>query len=99
MIDEPLAESTPATDWKLEVGEGTLAPRSALDVLTTLNEQVASGRVEEFMPIATGDVKPDGMTLRWIRGDRNEMLRRANEKPDVLLVDDNLCVHTDARFG
>jgi len=29
----------------------------------------------------------------------DEMLRRANEKPDVLLVDDNLCVHTDARFG
>ena len=34
-----------------------------------------------FMPIATGDVKPDGMTLRWIRGDRNEMLRRATQDP------------------
>src|SRR5687767_14551101 len=59
MIDEPLAGSAPATDWKLEVGEGTLAPRSALDVLTNLNERVASGRVDEFMPIATGFVPFD----------------------------------------
>jgi 4,5-dihydroxyphthalate decarboxylase len=36
-----------------------------------------------FMPIATGDVRPDGLTLRWIRGDRNEMLRRATQDPSV----------------
>ena len=30
-----------------------------------------------FMPIAAGDVRPDGMELNWIRGDRTEMLRRA----------------------
>lgn len=30
-----------------------------------------------FMPVATGDVRPKGMTLDWIRGDRTEMLRRA----------------------
>jgi replicative DNA helicase len=59
MIEEPLAESAPAADWKLEAGEGTLAPRSALDVLTNLNERIASGRVEEFMPIATGFVPLD----------------------------------------
>ncbi|MGH2455533.1 MAG: DnaB-like helicase C-terminal domain-containing protein [Candidatus Limnocylindria bacterium] len=59
MIDEPVAESASAPDWKLEVGEGTLAPRSALDVLTNLNERIASGRVEEFMPIATGFVPMD----------------------------------------
>ncbi|HET6379701.1 MAG TPA: DnaB-like helicase C-terminal domain-containing protein [candidate division Zixibacteria bacterium] len=59
MIDEPVAESTTASNWKLEVGEGTLAPRSALDVLTNLNERIASGRVEEFMPIATGFVPLD----------------------------------------
>lgn len=36
-----------------------------------------------FMPIATGDVKPQGLTLNWIRGDRNEMLRRATQDPAV----------------
>ena len=30
-----------------------------------------------YMHIASGDVKPDGLTLRWIRGDRTQMLRRA----------------------
>jgi len=63
MIDEPLAETqeTPAqaTEWKLEVGAGTLNPRSALDVLTNLNERIASGQVEEFMPMATGFVPMD----------------------------------------
>ena len=60
MIDEPLAETTAsAPTWKLEAGEGTLHPRSALDVLTNLNERIASGQVEEFMPIATGFVPMD----------------------------------------
>jgi replicative DNA helicase len=60
MIDEPLAEPTAtAESWKLEAGEGTLAPRSALDVLTNLNERIAGGQVEEFMPIATGFVPLD----------------------------------------
>jgi replicative DNA helicase len=63
MIDEPLTETqdTPAQapEWKLEVGAGTLNPRSALDVLTNLNERIASGQVEEFMPMATGFVPMD----------------------------------------
>ena len=60
MIDEPLAEPTEtAQPWKLESGAGTLAPRSALDVLTNLNERIASGEVDEFMPIATGFVPLD----------------------------------------
>ena len=42
MIEEPITESAETKDWKLEAGEGTLAPRSALDVLTSLNERVAS---------------------------------------------------------
>jgi len=58
MIDEPLTEPTEtAQPWKLEAG--TLAPRSALDVLTNLNERIASGEVDEFMPIATGFVPLD----------------------------------------
>jgi len=63
MIDEPLTETQDTAaltpEWKLEVGAGTLAPRSALDVLTNLNERIASGQVEEFMPIATGFVPLD----------------------------------------
>jgi replicative DNA helicase len=66
MIEEPKRktatkhdEAPPAADWKLDVGEGSLAPRSALDVLTTLNERVASGNIEDLMPIATGFVPLD----------------------------------------
>ena len=59
MIEEPITESAETADWKLEAGEGTLAPRSALDVLTNLNERIASGKVDEFMPIATGFVPLD----------------------------------------
>jgi 4,5-dihydroxyphthalate decarboxylase len=36
-----------------------------------------------LMPIATGDVKPVDLDLTWIRGDRNEMLRRATSDPEV----------------
>jgi Replicative DNA helicase len=60
MIDEPIAQSTPSRDnWQLEAGEGTLSPRSALDVLTNLNERIASGNIDEFQPIATGFVPLD----------------------------------------
>jgi len=61
MIDEPLTETAAShgPDWKLDAGEGTLAPRSALDVLTSLNERIASGKIDEFQPIATGFVPLD----------------------------------------
>ena len=36
-----------------------------------------------FLPIATGDVRPSGVSLTWIRGDRTEMLRRATDDPAV----------------
>lgn len=36
-----------------------------------------------LMPLATGDVKPADLDLTWIRGDRNEMLRRATSDPQV----------------
>ena len=35
------------------------------------------------MPIAAGDVRPKDLTLTWLRGDRNEMLRRATEDPGI----------------
>jgi 4,5-dihydroxyphthalate decarboxylase len=36
-----------------------------------------------FLPIATGDVRPKDLALTWIRGERNEMLRRATDDPAV----------------
>ncbi len=36
-----------------------------------------------FLPIATGDVQPRDLTLTWVRGDRNEMLRRATDDASV----------------
>jgi 4,5-dihydroxyphthalate decarboxylase len=36
-----------------------------------------------LMPIATGDVRPKDMVLTWVRGERNEMLRRATDDPGV----------------
>jgi replicative DNA helicase len=65
MIDEPVAEPKAAPpksqqpDWKLNAGEGTLMPRSALDVLTRLNERVAQGNIDDLVPIATGFVPMD----------------------------------------
>ena len=56
MIDDPLtdADQSAATDWKVEAATGAIAPRSALDVLTNLNERIAAGKVDEFQPIPTG---------------------------------------------
>jgi 4,5-dihydroxyphthalate decarboxylase len=36
-----------------------------------------------LMAIATGDVRPEKVRLTWVRGDRNEMLRRATDAPNV----------------
>ncbi|HEX2844141.1 MAG TPA: DnaB-like helicase C-terminal domain-containing protein, partial [Candidatus Limnocylindria bacterium] len=59
MTAEPVTTPQPSSDWKLEAGEGTLQPRSALDVLTSLNERVASGSIDDLVPIATGFVPMD----------------------------------------
>ena len=57
---DPLADLTPAAgEWGLADEAGALAPRSALDVLTNLNERIASGKVDEFQPIGTGFVPLD----------------------------------------
>lgn len=36
-----------------------------------------------FMPLATGDFRPQDLDLTWVRGDRSEMLRRAASDPAV----------------
>ena len=51
-------------------------PRPASVTLTCAN-------YVRFLPIASGDVRPRGLTLTWVRGERNEMLRRATDEPAV----------------
>ncbi len=73
MIDEPLSEPgaelddalagaphlTSVAEWATDPEDEGKGPRSALDVLTDLNERIASGKVDEFQPIATGFVPLD----------------------------------------
>src|SRR5688500_20153003 len=61
MIDEPIAQPKKKTDsdWKLDAADGTLAPRSALDVLNSLNARVATGGIDDLDPIATGFLPMD----------------------------------------
>ncbi len=58
----------------------------------TLAAQAGGGRPKltltaadyvRLMPIATGDVRPAGLDLTWLRGDRNQMLARAMSDPEV----------------
>jgi len=44
----------PKTEWRLDTATGSMAPRSALDVLITLNDKVASGRIGEYQPMPLG---------------------------------------------
>ena len=40
--------------WRLESPTGSMAPRSALDVLVDLNDKVVSGQLAEYQPIPLG---------------------------------------------
>jgi replicative DNA helicase len=40
--------------WRLDADNGSMAPRSALDVLVDLNDKIATGRVSEYQPIPLG---------------------------------------------
>ena len=40
--------------WRLDADTGSMAPRSALDVLVDLNDKVVSGRVGEYQPVPLG---------------------------------------------
>src|SRR3990172_7251525 len=46
-----------------------------------------------YTPLATGDVRPTGATLPWLRGDRSEMLRRASSDPTVDGGENSLAQH------
>jgi replicative DNA helicase len=40
--------------WRLDTANGSMAPRSALDVLVDLNEKVVGGQVSEYQPVPLG---------------------------------------------
>jgi replicative DNA helicase len=54
-----MATGAPAKPWFLETGRGSMAPRSAVDVLVDVNDQVAQGQLGEYEPIPLGMVPID----------------------------------------
>jgi hypothetical protein len=53
--------------WRLDADTGSMAPRSALDVLVDLNDKVTTGKVGEYQPVPLGFTPIDktiGMGLR-----------------------------------
>src|SRR5664279_2003652 len=44
----------PQLTWRLDTDNGSMVPRSALDVLVDLNDNLASGRFGEYQPIPLG---------------------------------------------
>ena len=52
-IPTPAQPATKA-QWRLDTDNGSMAPRSALDVLVDLNDKVTSGRVGEYQPVPLG---------------------------------------------
>jgi replicative DNA helicase len=43
-----------ASAWRLETDNGAMAPRSALDVLIDLNDNIATGKLGEYQPLPLG---------------------------------------------
>jgi replicative DNA helicase len=64
---DPVTEAAQKSSWRLDTANGSMAPRSALDVLVDLNEKVSTGRVGEYQPVPLGFTPMDktiGMGLR-----------------------------------
>ena len=40
--------------WRLDTPNGSMAPRTALDVLVDLNDKVSSGSVGDYQPVPLG---------------------------------------------
>jgi replicative DNA helicase len=46
--------TTPREAWRLDTDNGSMVPRSALDVLVDLNDRVTSGQIGEYQPVPLG---------------------------------------------
>jgi replicative DNA helicase len=59
--------ASPHAAWRLDTENGSLAPRSAMDVLVNLSDKVSAGDVGEYQPVPLGFTPLDktmGMGLR-----------------------------------
>src|SRR6188474_3113891 len=66
-LDPAAAASSVERGWQLDTANGSLRPRSALDVLVDLNEKVTTGNVGEYQPVPLGFTPLDktiGLGLR-----------------------------------
>ena len=54
MSTELEANAPPEATWRLDTDNGSLVPRSALDVLVDLNDRVTKGDVGEYQPVPVG---------------------------------------------
>ena len=52
--DPAAAASSVERGWRLDTDNGSMAPRSALDVLVDLNERVTTGHLAEYQPVPLG---------------------------------------------
>jgi replicative DNA helicase len=48
------ADTAAAQGWRLDTANGSMAPRSALDVLVDLNDRVTTGKLAEYQPVPLG---------------------------------------------
>ena len=51
---DPAAAQSDGTPWRLDTDNGSMRPRSALDVLVDLNERVTTGHLAEYQPVPLG---------------------------------------------
>ena len=65
------------------VAAGAVAGARGRQTASRAGLTLACANYVRFLPIATGDVRPRGIDLTWMRGERNEMLRRATDDPAV----------------
>ncbi len=54
MSSELQTNTAPAESWRLDTDNGSMVPRSALDVLVDLNDRVTAGEVGEYQPVPLG---------------------------------------------
>ena len=52
--DAPELQADRSSAWHLETANGSMTPRSALDVLVDLNERVTTGHLAEYQPVPLG---------------------------------------------
>src|SRR6188474_3928071 len=53
-LEANAAPAPAARGWRLDTDNGSMAPRSALDVLVDLNERVTTGQLAEYQPVPLG---------------------------------------------